>query len=191
MRLARCATRSLTGQQVHGRKRLLALAVGILAALLAAPAAAVRRPGQRQHAQGLPGPAARLRGQRRPQPGLQGQEAQLEKQIGGDDIYLVVAASGSSGYNASMDQIISDLNGHSQFTVGFLDSRLKHFGAYNKGMLPAHGAADIATRAVEQHRADQDVFAALTDFVTDVQQEAGSARTAPRPTRRRTRCATS
>ncbi len=102
-----------------------------------------------------------------------GQEAQLEKQIGGDDIYLVVAASGSSGYNASMDQIISDLNGHSQFTVGFLDTRQKHFGAYNKGMLPAHGAADIATQVVEQHQGD--VFAALTDFVTDVQQEAGSA----------------
>ena len=96
-----------------------------------------------------------------------GQEAQLEKQIGGDDIYLVVAASGSSGYNASMDQLISDLNGHSQFTVGFLDTRQKHFGAYNKGMLPAQGAADIATRVVEQHQGDQNVFPALTEFVND------------------------
>jgi hypothetical protein len=103
-----------------------------------------------------------------------GQEAQLEKQIGGDDIYLVVAASGSSGYNASMDQLISDLNGHSQFTVGFLDTRQKHFGAYNKGMLPAQGAADIATRVVEQHQGDQNVFPALTEFVNDVQHEAGS-----------------
>ena len=103
-----------------------------------------------------------------------GQEAQLEKQIGGDNIYLVVAASGSSGYNASMDQIISDLNGHSQFTVGFLDTRQKHFGAYNKGMLPAHGAADIATQVVEQHQADG-TFRGADDFVTDVQQQAGSA----------------
>ena len=30
------------------------------------------------------------------------QQAQLERDIGGDDIYLVVAASGPSGYNAAM-----------------------------------------------------------------------------------------
>ena len=94
------------------------------------------------------------------------QEAQLERQIGGDDIYLVVAASGSAGYNGAMNQIIRDLNGHPQFTIGFLDSRLRHFGAYNKGMLPAHGAASIATQVVQQHQTD--IFAALTAFVSDV-----------------------
>src|SRR5262252_7271140 len=102
----------------------------------------------------------------------QGQEADLERQIGGDPIYLVVAASGSSGYNSAMNQIISALNGHPQFTAGFLDSQHKHFGAYNKGMLPSGGAADIATSVVDQHRADQDIFAALTDFVGDVQDQA-------------------
>ena len=86
----------------------------------------------------------------------------------------MVAASGSSGYNSAMKQIISALSGHTQFTVGFLDSQLGHFGAYNKGMLPSHGAADIAARVVEQHHADQNIFAALTDFVNDVQHEAGS-----------------
>ena len=96
----------------------------------------------------------------------QAQEAQLERQIGGGDIYLVVAASGSAGYNSAMNQIIRDLNGHPQFTVGFLDSRLRHFGAYNKGMLPAHGAASIATDVVQQHQSDP--YAALTAFVSDV-----------------------
>jgi uncharacterized membrane protein YgcG len=73
-----------------------------------------------------------------------------------------------------MNQIIGALSGHPQFTVGFLDSQRKHFGAYNKGMLPSGGAADIATSVVKQHQGDQDIFAALTDFVTDVQHEAGS-----------------
>jgi hypothetical protein len=73
-----------------------------------------------------------------------------------------------------MNQIIAALSGHQQFTVGFLDSRLKHFGAYSKGMLPSGGAAEAATRAVDQHRADQNVFAALTGFVDDVQGQAGS-----------------
>lgn len=104
----------------------------------------------------------------------EGQQSQLERQIGGDGIYLVVAPSGSAGYSSSMNQIISMLSEHPEFTVGFLDSRLKHFGAYNKGMLPSGGAADIATQVVEQHRADQNVFAALTDFVNDVQDRAGS-----------------
>jgi uncharacterized membrane protein YgcG len=103
----------------------------------------------------------------------EGQQARLQQQIGGDDIYLMVAASGSSGFNGTMNQIISGLNGHAQFTAGFLDTRLRHFGAYNKGMLPAHGAADIAARVVEQHQADQNVFAALTDFVKDVQHDVG------------------
>jgi len=102
------------------------------------------------------------------------QEAQLERQIGGDNIWLVVAPSGSSGYNSAMDKIISDLNGHGPFTVGFLDSRLRHFGAYNSGMLPPHGAAAIATRVVQQHQADQNIDAALSDFVTEVQQQAGT-----------------
>jgi uncharacterized membrane protein YgcG len=104
----------------------------------------------------------------------EGQLSQLERQIGGDGIYLVVAPSGSAGYSGSMNQIISMLSEQPEFTVGFLDSRLKHFGAYNKGMLPPGGAADIATQVVEQHRADQDVFAALTGFVSDVQDQAGS-----------------
>jgi uncharacterized membrane protein YgcG len=104
-----------------------------------------------------------------------GQQAQLERQIGNSDIYLVVAASGSAGYNSAINQVISGLGGHPQFTVGFLDSQQRHFGAYSKGMLPPGGAADIATSVVEQHRADQNVFAALTAFVDDVQHEAGSA----------------
>src|SRR5215470_3107872 len=104
----------------------------------------------------------------------QSQEARLEQQIGGDDIYLVVAPSGPSGYNSAMSKIISDLSGHEQFTVGFLDSRLKHFGADNSGMLPPHGAAAIATQVVQQHEADQNIDAALSDFVTDVQQQAGT-----------------
>ena len=103
-----------------------------------------------------------------------GQQAQLEQQIGGDDIYLAVAASGSAGYNSAMSQVISALSEHPQFTVGFVDSQLGHFGAYSKEMLPTGGAADIATRVVEQHQADKDVFAALTAFVDNVQHEAGS-----------------
>jgi uncharacterized membrane protein YgcG len=86
----------------------------------------------------------------------------------------VVAASGSVDYTSAMDQIISALSGHQQFTAGFMDSRLRRFGAYNKGMLPPRGAADIAATAVQQHQADQDIFAALTDFVHGVQQESGS-----------------
>ncbi len=104
-----------------------------------------------------------------------GQQSQLERQIGTDDIYLVVASSGSSGYNRAMGQIISTLSGHQQFTVGFLDSQQRHFGAYSKGMLPPHGAADIATQVVNQHRGN--VFAGLTAFVQDVQQQAGSGAT--------------
>jgi uncharacterized membrane protein YgcG len=102
------------------------------------------------------------------------QEAQLERQIGADGIWLVAAPSGSPGYNSAMRQIIGDLNGHAQFTVGFLDSRLRHFGAYNKGMLPARGAAAIATQVVQQHQADGNIFAALMEFVTSVQRQAGS-----------------
>ena len=94
----------------------------------------------------------------------QGQQAQLEQQIGNGDIYLVVAASGSAGYNAAMRQIISTLGAEKkEFVVGFLDSRLKHFGAGNRGVLPAGAAANIATTVVQQHQSDQDIFAALQD----------------------------
>ena len=104
-----------------------------------------------------------------------GQQAQLERQIGGADIYLAVAPSGAAGYNSAMGQVVSALSGQPRFTVGFLDSQQRHFGAYSKGMLPSGGAGDIATRVVGQHQADQDVFAALTEFVDDVQHEAGPA----------------
>jgi type II secretory pathway pseudopilin PulG len=157
------------GRMVRGGRWLLALGLGALATCLsAAPASASTLQDclAQQHVCVASDGRSLV---------SQSQEAQLEKQIGGDDIYLVVAASGSSGYTSSMDQIISDLNGHSQFTVGYLDTRQRHFGAYNKGMLPAHGAAGIATQVVEQHQGD--VFAALTEFVSDVQHEAGSTGT--------------
>src|SRR5215475_9023254 len=103
------------------------------------------------------------------------QQAQLERDIGGDDIYLVVAASGQSGYKAAMGQIVSVLGAENkQFVAGFLDTRIKHFGAYNRGVLPQGAAADIATTVVRQHQADQDIFAALQDFVRDVQQQSAS-----------------
>jgi uncharacterized membrane protein YgcG len=148
-------------------KRLLALGVSLLAALWLCPSQA----GAATLADCLAHHHVCVSGNGR---GLisAGQQAELEQQIGADAIYLVVAASGSSGYNAAMHQIISGLSGHKQFTVGFLDSRRRHFGAYNKGMLRPHGAADIATSVVEQHQADQNIFAALTDFVNDVQHEA-------------------
>ncbi len=115
----------------------------------------------------------------------QSQQDQLEQAIGNDDIYLVVAASGSSGYDAAMRQIISTLGAENkQFVVGFLDSRLKHFGASNQGVLAPDGAANIATTVVQQHQSDQDIFAAMQDFVRDVQQEArapGSSAAAASP----------
>ena len=102
------------------------------------------------------------------------QEAQLERQIGTQNIWMVVAPSGPSGYNSAMRQIIRDLNGHAQFTVGFLDSRLRHFGAYSRGMLPGRGAAAIATQVVRQHQADGNIPAALTEFVANVERQASS-----------------
>ena len=115
----------------------------------------------------------------------QGQQTQLEQAIGNDDIYLVAAASGSSGYDAAMRQIISTLGAEKkQFVVGFLDSRLKHFGATNQGVLAPGTAANIATTVVQQHQSDQDIFAAMQDFVRDVQQEAqapGSSAAAASP----------
>jgi hypothetical protein len=105
----------------------------------------------------------------------QSEQAQLEQQIGSSDIYLVVAPSGPSGYASSMRQIISDLGAkHDQFVVGFLDSQQRHFGAYNRGVLPPGGAAGIATSVVAQHKADQDIPGALQDFVREVQQQAGA-----------------
>jgi uncharacterized membrane protein YgcG len=115
----------------------------------------------------------------------QSQQDQLEQAIGNDDIYLVVAASGSSGYDAAMRQIIGTLGAENKhFVVGFLDSRLKHFGASNQGVLAPGGAANIATTVVQQHQSDQDIFAAMQDFVRDVQQEArapGSSAAAASP----------
>ena len=155
-------------------KRLLALGVGALAALVLSP---LLLPPSPASAGTLPDCLARehvcVTGGGRSLVS-EGQQARLEQQIGGDDIYLVVAPSGPAGYNSAMRQAISALDGQPQFTVGYLDSRLRHFGAYSREMLPAGGAAGIATSVVEQHRADRDVFAALTDFVTEVQDQAGS-----------------
>src|ERR1051326_8529294 len=103
------------------------------------------------------------------------QQDKLEQQIGNDPIYLVVATSGRAGYASAMRQLITDLGGHDEFTVGFLDVRRLHFGAYNRGMLPTGRAAALATIVVHQHQGDGDIFAALTDFVRDVQQGAGSS----------------
>jgi uncharacterized membrane protein YgcG len=150
-------------------RRLLGLAVTVLAALWLVPAQA----GASTLADCLAAQHVCVAGSARSLVS-QSQEAQLEQQIGGDNIYLVVAPSGSTGYNSAMSKIISDLSGHGQFTVGFLDSQQKHFGAYNSGMLPPHGAATIATRVVQQHHADQNIDAALSDFVTQVQQQAGT-----------------
>ena len=103
------------------------------------------------------------------------QQAQLERQIGDADIYLAVAPSGPAGYDRAMSQVVGSLSGQPRFTVGFVDSQQRHFGAYSREMLPAGDAGDIAARAVAQHQADQDVFAALTGFVDDVRHEAGPA----------------
>ena len=159
-------------------KRLLGLVAGVLAVLLLVPAQA----GASTLTDCLAKQEVCVTGDGRSLIS-QGQQAELERQIGGDPIYLAVAPSGPSGYNSSMSGIISALSGHEQFTVGFLDTRLRHFGAYNSGMLPPHGAADIATTVVQQHQADQNTFAALTAFVTDVKQHAepGSAGAAAGP----------
>src|SRR5436189_279324 len=61
---------------------------------------------------------------------------------------------------------------------------LKDFGADNQGVLAAGAAASIATTVVQQHQSDQDIFAAMQDFVRDVQQEAqapGSSAAAASP----------
>ena len=101
------------------------------------------------------------------------QQDQLEKQIGGDPIFIVAAASGSGSYDSAMNQIISDLGRHQQFVVGFYDVRLRHFGAYNRGLLAGDNAAQVATTAVRDHRSDP--VAALNAFVSMVKQEEGSS----------------
>jgi len=112
----------------------------------------------------------------------QSQQSQLERRIGDDDIYLVVAPSGSSGYDPAMRQLIGTLGAkHNQFVVGFLDSRLKHFGAYNRGVVADGVAASVATTVVSQHRADGDIFAALQEFVQKVQQSAATPGTGSGP----------
>jgi hypothetical protein len=154
-------------QEVHGVKRLLAFALAALAALCLLPAqanAGTLTDCLADHVCVTGSGRSLISG---------GQEARLERQIGSDDIYLVVAPSGSSGYNSAMNQVLGDLGGQARFTVGFLDSKLMHFGADSREMLPSRAAADIATRAVAEHRGDQNVFAALTGFVDDVQREAG------------------
>jgi hypothetical protein len=104
------------------------------------------------------------------------EQAKLAQQIGSADIYLVVAAAGSGGYNAAMQQLIADLSGsHSQFVIGFLDTGQRHFGAYNQGILAPGGAAAIATSVVDQHKTDGDIPAALEEFVQQVKSTAGSA----------------
>jgi hypothetical protein len=104
----------------------------------------------------------------------QGQQQSLEQQIGNDSIYLVVAPAGSAGYNSAMRRLMGDLDArHDHYVIGFLDNA-GHFGAYNRGVLPAGGAARIATTVVNAHRADGDVFAAMQDFIRNVQRQAGA-----------------
>ena len=117
-------------------KRLLGLVAGVLAVLLLLPAQA----SASALTDCLAKQAVCVTGDGRSMIS-QAQQARLEQQIGSDPIYLVVAPSGPSGYNGSMNEIIGALSGHDRFTVGFLVTRLRHFGAYNSGMLPAHGAA--------------------------------------------------
>ena len=108
-------------------------------------AVACPRPGQWHHAGGVHGCAAYLRCRRWPLAGIASQQAQLERQIGGDDIYPVVAASDPSGYNSDMSKIISALSGHGQFAVGFLDSRLRHLVLLaGPGMMPPGGGGGAA-----------------------------------------------
>ena len=104
------------------------------------------------------------------------QQDQLEQEIGNGDIYLVAGVSGQGGYDAAMNQIISTLGAErQQFVVGYLDTQLEHFGAYNQGVLPSGAAATIATTVVQQHHSGQGIFGALQDFVRDVQAQSGAA----------------
>jgi uncharacterized membrane protein YgcG len=159
---------NLTGNGGGDVRRLVALILGVLAAiwLSGAPARADTLAGclAKHHV------CVTSAGRSLISPS---QQDQLERAIGNDDIYLVVAASGSSGYDPAMRRIISTLGTEkTRFTVGFLDSTLRHFGADSQGMLPAGAAANIATTVVAQHHSSQGIFAAMQDFVRDVQQEA-------------------
>src|SRR5690349_24958620 len=59
----------------------------------------------------------------------QSQQTQLEQAIGNDDIYLVVAASGSAGDDSAMRQSIGTPGAEKkQVVVGFLDRLLRQFG---------------------------------------------------------------
>src|SRR5690349_24751105 len=124
-------------------RRLLGLAVGVLAALWLVPAQA----GASTLADCLAAQHVCVAGSARSLVS-QSQEAQLEQQIGGDDIYLVVARAGSAGYNSAMSKIISHLSGHGQFTVGFLGtgSGEKNFGACKSGELISHAVGAIGSR---------------------------------------------
>ena len=106
------------------------------------------------------------------------QQDQLEQEIGNGDIYLVAGVSGQGGYDAAMDQVISTLGAErQQFVVGYLDTQLEHFGAYNQGVLPSGAAATIATTVVQQHHSGQGIFAALQDFVRDAQAASAASGT--------------
>src|SRR5262249_28799815 len=111
MRLTRCAAPPPAGQQVHGRKRLLALGVSMLAALVLFPLLLFPSPASastltdclaRQHVC-VTGEGRSLV--------PEGQQSQLEKQIGGDPIYLVAAPSGPAGHRRPSNPIIDALRG--------------------------------------------------------------------------------
>ena len=57
---------------------------------------------------------------------------------------------------------------------------MKHFGAYNRGVVADGVAATVATTVVSQHRADGDIPAALQEFVQQVQQSAAAPGTRAR-----------
>jgi hypothetical protein len=101
------------------------------------------------------------------------QQSSLERQIGGENIYLVVASSGSGGYNSAMRKIIQILDRqHDSYAVGFLDtSGKRHFGAYSPQ--DRQLAADMATRVVDDHQADGNIVAALEEFVSLVHGDTG------------------
>ena len=102
------------------------------------------------------------------------QQDQLEQQIGDQPIYLVVATSGSAGYASAMRQLISDLGGHDEFTAGFPTSAgcIRRLQPGDDAHRPRRRPGDPGGR---QHQGDGDIFAALTDFVGDVKQQAGSS----------------
>lgn len=99
----------------------------------------------------------------------QDDQSLLEELIGSDHVYLVIASSGPKSYDDAMRQIIGVLDQRNhEYAVGFLDTDGKHFGAYNQGVLPKHGAAAIATQVVKESAGEDDLVLALIDFVTEV-----------------------